>query len=92
MNNTSKSSPRKRGRVFRLSSPPLPTRRSEVATHKQLVKIAHTVLQEHGTVTDVADLVDMVKTGCAKWGLTWGDPREITKAIESAVFQRRFCR
>lgn len=82
----------KRAPRFRLKAPEPRPGRSSYATHKQLVKIAHGILQDHGTVTDIANLVDMVKAGCAKWGLTWRDPREITKAIESAVFQRRFCR
>lgn len=83
-----KSSPRRRGRIFRLAAPALKVR-SSLATHKQLVKIAHEVLGLHPSVTVTADLVDLMKTGVARWGLTWREATDITKALESAQWQRR---
>lgn len=85
-----KSSPRRRGR-FALT-PPEPKTRSPYATHKQLVKIAHTVLEVNPTETEIANLVDLMKVGCARWRLMAREPREITKALESAQFQRRYLR
>lgn len=83
-----KSSPRKRRGRFRLTAPVIRTR-SGIATHKQLVKIAHEVFMAHPKETEQANLVDLMKTGCARWGLSWREPREITKALDSAAFQRR---
>ena len=56
------------------------------------MKIAHTVLEAHPTEGELANLADLVKTGCARWRLTAKEPREITKALESALFQRRHLR
>lgn len=86
-----KSSPPKRGRKFHLTAPE-PKTRSAYATHRQLVKISHTVLEANPKETEMANLVDLVKTGCARWRLMAKEPREITKAIESALFQRRVLR
>lgn len=85
----STSSARKSRGRFRLTPPdPKPTR-SPFATHRQLVKLAHGVLAQAPAGALMADLVDTLKARAAAWRLAWREPRELTKAIESARFQRR---
>lgn len=63
--------------------------KTEPATYRQLVRIAHAVLEESPALERDPDLSDVVKNRAAALNLSWQYSREIQAAVESAVFQRR---
>lgn len=67
-------------------------RRIEVATHAQLVKLVHVVLDEHpALLEDDGELAEQVKRRLAQLRLVWRQRDALTKALDCAVFQRRHC-
>jgi hypothetical protein len=84
---TSKSSPDK-------SSAAIAARRTHPAlwttpTHKQLVKLAHLVLEQHPKETDLGTLMELLKTSVSRTGFTFTNSGEISRALDSALWQRR---
>lgn len=64
-------------------------RKPEPATYRQLVRIAHAVLEKKPALERDPDLSDVVKAEAARLNFSWNYSREIYAAVESAVFQRR---
>jgi hypothetical protein len=61
----------------------------EQATHRQLVKIAHTLLDERPALINDPDLSDALKDRVAALHFTWTYSRQLQGALESAIAQRR---
>ena len=64
-------------------------KKTETATHRQLVKIAHGLLDEHPALADDPDSTEALKARAAALHLSWHYSRQIAAAMDCAIFQRR---
>lgn len=65
---------------------------ANTATHRQLVKLGHLVLEQHPRETDVGTLMELLKTSVSRAGFTFTNSGEISRALDSALWQRRTLR
>jgi len=57
------------------------------ATHRQLVRVAHLVLEQHASA-DAGEQLELVKRACGKYHLAFANSGEVARALDSATWQR----
>jgi hypothetical protein len=58
-------------------------------THRQLVRLGHEVLVDHPSEYEIGALMELLKTAASRAGFTVLNSGDISRALDSALWQRR---
>lgn len=87
---------RKQDQVQAAAAPPSPSadpvENPNLATHQQLVKLAHIVIAEHPDEQDPGELLEHLKKKAATKELLFTNSGEVARALDSALYQHRSVR